>query len=415
MSLQSHQSKGMEFEREIFVNGSEAVTGSVYGRNMAASSYYNPSRFILKNLFQQFHRLAIIWFLIVSILLLSLESSYPIETYSTVVPLCLLLCFTLLKDGYIDYLRHKEDAQNNNQVYNVWDGVKYIDEHIKDLQVGEIILIKEGETVPADLVILAVSDLDQKCYVDSSCVLGEEKLECKLAIPDTQNIIEYTDQTEVSSSIRRIVGQINVGHPNRDLSKFEGKLKLRGNPVAITLTIENLVLRGSILKFTPWLLGVIVYTGFDTKILINVKKRRNKASRTEKVLNLWVVGLVAAVLVLMMIGILLNKIVYEHESQRNHESVYELVVYYILLFHHMVPIPLFFGIDIIRSLQAYTITKQMKGHVAFKTTSLNEDLGRVEYIVADKTGTITTGELILKAVSIGECVYWSQYKDLGNL
>jgi P-type E1-E2 ATPase len=57
----------------------------------------------------------------------------------------------------------------------------------------------------------------------------------------------------------------------------------------------------------------------------------------------------------------------------------------------------------------------MKGHVAFKTTSLNEDLGRVEYIVADKTGTITTGELILKAVSIGECVYWSQYKDLGNL
>jgi len=415
MSFESNQSKGMEFEREIVVNGSEAVTGSTYGTNMAASSYYNPSNFILKNLFQQFHRLAILWFLIVSLLQLSTENPNAIETYSTVLPLCLLLCFTLLKEGYIDYLRHKEEAQHDNQVHNVWDGAKYVDELCKDLQVGEIILIKEGERVPADLVILAVSDLDQKCYVDSSCVQGEDKLECKLAIPDTQNIIEYADQTEVSSSIRRIDGQIHVGHPDRDLSKFEGKLKLRGNPVAITLTIENLLLRGSTLKFTPWLLGVIVYTGFDTKMFMNCKKRRNKASRTDKVLNLWVLGLVVALLVIMMIEILLNKVAYEHRGQWNYDSMNWVVLYYVHMFNHSVPIPLFFGIDIIRSLQAYTITKAMKGQVAFKTTRLNDDLGRVEYIIADKTGTITTGEIVLKAISIGGCVYWSQHKKPGNL
>jgi magnesium-transporting ATPase (P-type) len=46
-----------------------------------------------------------------------------------------------------------------------------------------------------------------------------------------------------------------------------------------------MLLRGAYLRNTEWILGVVVYTGLDTKIMKNAEPSKIKTSDLEKKLN----------------------------------------------------------------------------------------------------------------------------------
>lgn len=57
------------------------------------------------------------------------------------------------------------------------------------------------------------------------------------------------------------------------------------------LTENQLLLKGSNLKNTEWVVGIVVYSGTDTKLMQNQFKSRFKQSRVEKENNMTVVQL----------------------------------------------------------------------------------------------------------------------------
>lgn len=77
----------------------------------------------------------------------------------------------------------------------------------------------------------------------------------------------------------------------------------------------------------------------------------------------------------------------------------------ILLVHQIVPTNLFVCIEIIRILQAWKIQKKYRG-IVFNTGEISEDLGQAEYILVDKTGTLTKNQLSVQVCIIGEEFYW---------
>lgn len=89
---------------------------------------------------------------------------------------------------------------------------------------------------------------------------------------------------------------------------------------------------------------------------------------------------------------------------------------YIVLLNTMIPISLIVSIEIVKMSQSYFINKDSfmfsefrKKGVTVKTASLNEELGQIEYVFSDKTGTLTTNMMEFKIAVIGT----KMYGDLG--
>ena len=96
-------------------------------------------------------------------------------------------------------------------------------------------------------------------------------------------------------------GFINCQPPNKNLYEFSGFLQSDSLPSvpqvlvndemgtkSIGLDNKQLVLRGSNLANTKWAIGVVIYTGKETKIMLNSGQARYKQSKVEKYVN-WII------------------------------------------------------------------------------------------------------------------------------
>lgn len=77
---------------------------------------------------------------------------------------------------------------------------------------------------------------------------------------------------------------ITCQQPMANLYNFHGKLEINNGSETTSghLTIENIMLRGSRLKDTEFVVGCAVYTGRDTKLSLNSKIVSNKFSTAER-------------------------------------------------------------------------------------------------------------------------------------
>lgn len=83
--------------------------------NSVVTSKYNLVTFVPRSLFEQFRRIANVYFLVISVLMMlgtytELFSS-PLKPFSTIVPLVLVLMVTMFKDGAEDLKRHRSDKR----------------------------------------------------------------------------------------------------------------------------------------------------------------------------------------------------------------------------------------------------------------------------------------------------------------
>lgn len=82
---------------------------------------------------------------------------------------------------------------------------------------------------------------------------------------------------------------VTCQHPRANLYEFQGKIEtnLADDDCGTgSLTIDNILLRGSRLKDTEFVIGASVYTGSDTKLSLNSKMTLNKFSTVEKYVEL---------------------------------------------------------------------------------------------------------------------------------
>lgn len=77
--------------------------------------------------------------------------------------------------------------------------------------------------------------------------------------------------------------------PNPYLYKFNGSLQWMRCTNPSPLTADNFLLRGSKLMNVRYVIGVIVYTGHDTKIMLNSVKAKPKKSELEITMNYMII------------------------------------------------------------------------------------------------------------------------------
>ena len=102
--------------REIYMNSDDMNADKKFMTNYVTTTKYTFYNFVPKCLFIQFMRVANIYFLIIAILQ-SIPMISPLNPASAIIPLVFVLVVSLLREGFEDYGRYKEDQSIYIYIY----------------------------------------------------------------------------------------------------------------------------------------------------------------------------------------------------------------------------------------------------------------------------------------------------------
>ncbi|KAG0019775.1 hypothetical protein BGZ81_009610 [Podila clonocystis] len=656
--------------RRVFVNipppaqylDSNGVPKTTYGSNRINTAKYTALSFLPKNLFEQFRRVANMFFLFMAII--QLTPMFTVGSpFLTVFPLCFVVGVTAIKDGFEDYKRHVEDRNFNerlcHQLKNVvnhnyptadhiasrkergylsraWNALahglstgkkkslralklakkpsrelremdlndlpvedddisatqseqpkqdrqkgtdtqpEFIKEQWHNLRVGDFIMLKNNQAVPADAIILSTSEAEGSCFIETKDLDGETNLKTRMSLHETSkyntarrcsrlkcfidmepinanlfsfngsltmlarkkrpttsgagNRLSYSpsvtssmissprgsmeedDSVRGSSDVRPegdfasgsdgpaqsgtsasdyahlhrnplqkrrsrfsepLVGSGEgdkqeyepeeshddyLSHRNskrsslhrtatgqsmggasvmaRNVLKANHEQQLQHQPsrtdskacpykeTTIPIDINNMLLRGHVIRNTYWVIAVIVATGTETKIMLNSGETPSKRSRIEKTMNIQV-ALNFLILILLCIVCAVGSSIYDRKwrstaaeelwDMTSRGVVVEGVVTFftsLIIFQNIIPISLYISIEFVKTFQAYFIWQDsdmydvdLDQFCTPKTWNLTDDLGQIEYVFSDKTGTLTRNIMEFKKCSINGKIY----------
>ena len=320
----------------------------------------------------------------------------------------------------------------------------------KDIKVGDVLRLGKGDRVPADLVILN-SVPSERVVVDAELQTPPQSKEPDLLVVQSAEGAVATDAPAAAAEpvgpsetsegggvgetfIRtdqldgetdwklRVTSQltqglepadfvrleITAGKPSKKVNEFLGKLELQPkgghasqgehenehprslDPLAASLSIDNTAWANTVLASNATVLAVVIYTGAQTRQALSTAPSRSKTGLLEYEINN--LTKILCLLTLMLSGILVGLQAYEKNLTL---PWYVSICRFLILFSSIIPISLRVNLDLGKTVYAYFIhhDKDIEGAVV-RTSTIPEDLGRIEYLLSDKTGTLTqNGEI----------------------
>lgn len=315
----------------------------------------------------------------------------------------------------------------------ILEKARFKKDYWKNVQVGDFIRIFNDEPVPADTIILSTSDPDGACYIETKNLDGETNLKVRQALHAGRKIRRARD-CERSEFVIESQGP----HPNlynynavarwqqEDPNDPQGQPREMAEPI----TINNLLLRGSNLKNTEWVLGVVVFTGQETMIMLNAGNAPRKRARLARELNWNVIYNFIILFFMCLVAGIVQGVTwsgtnntwkyFEFGSIGGRPSLDGFITFWsaVVLFQNLVPISLYISLEIVRSFQAVFIfsdTFMYYDRLDYPCTpqswNISDDLGQIEYIFSDKTGTLTQNVMEFKKCTINGVTYGQAYTE----
>ncbi|KAL5151785.1 Phospholipid-transporting ATPase 2 [Glycine soja] len=388
-------------KRYVYIDDDES-SHDIYCDNRISNRKYTVLNFLPKNLWEQFSRFMNQYFLLIACLQLW-PLITPVNPVSTWGPLIFIFAVSASKEAWDDYNRYLSDNKANEK--EVWVVKKGIKKHIQaqDIHVGNIVWLRENDEVPCDLVLIGTSDPQGVCYIETAALDGETDLKTRV----------------IPSACVGIDGVIECPYPDKDIRRFDANMRLFppfiDNDIC-PLTIKNTILQSCYLRNTEWACGVAVG--------IPEPKLTAMDAMIDKLTGAIFIFQIVVVLVLGIAGNVwkdteakkLWYVLYPHEG-----PWYELLVIplrFELLCSIMIPISIKVSLDLVKSLyakfidwdhQMIDLETSIPSHAT--NTAISEDLGQVEYILTDKTGTLTENKMIFRRCCISGNFYGNENGD----
>ncbi|TQS39159.1 hypothetical protein Golomagni_00321, partial [Golovinomyces magnicellulatus] len=405
--------------RMIHLNDPIANKANNYLDNHISTAKYNFATFIPKFLFEQFSKFANIFFLFTAGLQ-QIPDISPTNRYTTIGPLVLVLLVSAGKELIEDYKRKTSDQSLNNSKARVLKDGLFQEKKWLDVSVGDILRVESEEAFPADIVLLASSEPEGLCYIETANLDGETNLKIKQAIPETCVMVS-------PNTLSKFSGILRSEQPNSSLYTYEATLTsaARGSK-ELPIQPDQLLLRGATLRNTPWIYGIVVFTGHETKLMRNATATPIKRTAVERQLNnlvLMLIGILVSLSVISSIGDLIIRALRGRQLaylgfaasttvlQKVNQFWSDIFTYWVL-YSALVPISLFVTIEVVKYWHAILINEDLDMYyektdtpAVCRTSSLVEELGMVEYIFSDKTGTLTCNQMEFKQCSIAGIQY----------
>ncbi|XP_055326985.1 phospholipid-transporting ATPase ID isoform X3 [Sitodiplosis mosellana] len=410
------QQSDIVHERRIRANNKEYNSQFKYANNYIKTSKYTVFTFLPFNLLEQFQRIANFYFLCLLLLQLIPQIS-SLTPVTTAIPLIGVLALTAVKDAYDDIQRHISDNQVNNRRSKTLRNGKLKDAKWSAVQVGDIVRMDNNQFIAADVMLLSTSEPNGLCYIETAELDGETNLKAKQCLSETS---EMGQDHELLSKFN---GEIVCEPPNNILNRFDGTLIW--NNQRYPVDNDKILLRGCVLRNTQWCYGVVIFAGKDTKLMQNSGKTSFKSTSIDRFLNYIIIGIVLFLISIcffctiacaiweMMIGqhftvFLPWERIIPDDPVRGPTIIGILVFFsYVIVANTVVPISLYVSVEVIRLAQSFLINWDEKMYydkndtpARARTTTLNEELGQIQYIFSDKTGTLTQNIMTFNKCSI---------------
>ncbi|KAJ2974380.1 hypothetical protein NUW58_g8675 [Xylaria curta] len=334
----------------------------------------------------------------------------------------------------------------------------------RDLKVGDVLKLGKGQRVPADVVILqclatdTLQDRSQGADFNSLLIDTDVDRANEDDSPDVANdqtghkdesqnsegafsgeSFIRTDQLDgetdwklrVASTLTQSLPleeftrvRVTGGKPDKRVNEFIGTIEIlpsrghvQGSPLSsgtmadlsqsAPLSIDNTAWANTVVASQVTTLAVIIYTGPQTRSALSTAPSRSKTGLLEYEINSLTKILCALTLALSIILVAL-----EGFGNTEGNVWYVKITRFLVLFSTIVPISLRVNLDMGKSVYSWFIQRDADIHGAVvRTSTIPEDLGRIEYLLSDKTGTLTQNEMEMKKIHVGTVSYANEAMD----